>query len=201
VFRDNAVMTVPDLRTRRVLLRGWRPGDREPFAALNVDPQVAEFLDGVRDRAASDALVDMIDAHWARHGFGLWAVERLDDGRFIGFTGLSRPSFEAPFQPAVEVGWRLARDAWGQGFATEAAEASLEHGFETLGLEEIVSFTAPANVRSRAVMERLGMQRDPADDFDHPRLPIGHPLRGHVLYRLRADDWRKRRIAGTAGSR
>jgi ribosomal-protein-alanine N-acetyltransferase len=185
-------VAIPELRTRRLLLRGWVPEDRAPFAALNADPEVAALLGGVRDRAESDALAERVEAHWARNGFGLWAVERLDERRFIGFTGLSRPSFEAPFMPAVEVGWRLARAAWGKGFATEAAEASLDYGFETLRLDEIVSFTAPANVRSRAVMERLGMHRDPADDFDHPRLPEGHPLRPHVLYRLRAAEWRQR---------
>jgi ribosomal-protein-alanine N-acetyltransferase len=119
----------------------------------------------------------------------LWALERVEDGAFLGFTGLSRPSFEAHFTPAVEVGWRLARHAWGHGFATEAARAALRFGFETVGLEEIVSFTVPANVRSRAVMERIGMHHDPSDDFDHPKLPAGHPLRAHVLYRLRRADW------------
>ena len=185
-------MAIPELRTARLVLRAWLPSDREPFAALNADPAVAEFLGGVRGRAESDALVDRTMDHWDREGFGLWAVERVDSGEFIGFTGLARPSFEAPFTPAVEVGWRLARAAWGKGFATEAAEASLAHGFATLGLAEIVSFTVPANVRSRAVMKRLGMHRDPLDDFDHPGLPEGHRLRRHVLYRLGADEWRAR---------
>ena len=128
-------------------------------------------------------------------------MERLDTGGFIGFTGLSAPSFEAPFTPAVEVGWRLAPDAWGNGFATEAAEAALRFGFETIGLDEIVSFTVPANVRSRAVMERLGMTHDLADDFDHPRFPEGHRLRRHVLYRLDRATWRARRpSSGDVGS-
>ncbi len=117
------------------------------------------------------------------------------DGAFLGVTGLSRPSFEAPFTPAVEVGWRFAREAWGHGYATEAAKAAVEFGFETLGLREIVSFTVPANERSWRVMERLGMKRDPVDDFEHPRLPEGHPLRRHFLYRLRASDWRAGRAA------
>lgn len=142
-------------------------------------------------RATSDILVDLSIEGWAANGFGLWAVERLADGMFLGFTGLSRPSFEAHFTPAVEIGWRLARHAWGHGYATEAARASVAFGFETVGLDEIVSFTVPANVRSRAVMERIGMRHDPADDFDHPKLPEGHPLRRHVLYRLSGEDWRR----------
>jgi RimJ/RimL family protein N-acetyltransferase len=178
--------SIPRIRTERLLLREWLESDREPFAALNADPVVAEFLGGPLDRAASDALIDRIRAHWASDGHGLWAVERLVDRSFIGFVGLAAPSFEAPFTPRVEVGWRLARSAWGQGFATEAARETVRFGFEDLGLGEIVSFTVPANVRSRAVMERLGMTHDPDDDFDHPGRPPGDPLRRHVLYRLAA---------------
>jgi RimJ/RimL family protein N-acetyltransferase len=190
--RENRGVTVPEIATERLLLRGWRESDRAPFAALNADPEVARYLGGgARDRAASDALVDQIVGQWRAHGFGLWAVERAGDGAFLGFTGLSRPTFEAHFTPAVEVGWRFAREAWGRGYATEAAIAAVEFGFAVLGLEEIVSFTVPANLRSRRVMERLGMTRDPADDFEHPRLPAGHPLRGHVLYRLRRLDWER----------
>lgn len=185
-------MTTPELRTARLLLRGWRPDDRAPFADLNGDPRVTEFLGRMRDRAASDELVDRIQEHWARHGFGLWAVERGDDGAFLGFTGLSSPPFEASFTPAVEVGWRFGHHAWGQGYATEAAEAALGFGFERLGLDEIVSFTTVANARSRRVMERLGMRHDAREDFDHPRLEAGHPLRPHVLYRLRREDWEGR---------
>lgn len=193
-------MAIPEISTARLLLRGWRDDDRAPFAAINADPAVMEHLPAPLDRPASDDLVDRILAHWAEHGFGLWAVERRVDGAFIGFTGVYRPSFEAHFTPAVEVGWRLAQDAWGHGFATEAADAALRFGFGTLGLEEIVSFTAPANVRSRRVMERIGMTRDPADDFDHPRLPSGHPLRRHVLYRLGRADWERRHSSAEASS-
>jgi RimJ/RimL family protein N-acetyltransferase len=192
---------VPTLATDRLLLREWRDADRTPFAELNADPDVARFLNGPRDRAESDALIDRISAHWAEHGFGLWALERREDGRFIGFTGLYRPAFEAHFTPAVEVGWRLAREAWGLGYATEAGRAALAYGFETVGLDELVSFTVPANVRSRAVMERLGMRRDAADDFDHPRFEQGHPLRRHVLYRLRRHDWERAHAAGATTPR
>jgi RimJ/RimL family protein N-acetyltransferase len=184
-------VTASEIRTDRLLLRRWRDDDRPPFAAMNADPDVMEQFPAPLDRGASDGLVDRILAHWAEHGFGLWAVERRVDGAFIGFAGLYRPTFEAHFTPAIEVGWRLARDAWGQGFATEAGRAALRFGFDTLGLEEIVSFTVPANVRSRGVMERLGMACDPADDFDHPRLPPRHPLQRHVLYRLRRADWER----------
>ena len=183
-------MVIPELRTKRLLLRSFGPNDRESFRALNADPEVMRHFPAPMDAATSDGLLERMAAHWAEHGFGLWAVERLADGAVLGFTGLSRPSFDSHFTPAVEVGWRLARDAWGHGYATEAARAALAFGFEALDLEEIVSFTVPANDRSRRVMERLGMSRDPEDDFDHPRLPRGHPLRRHVLYRLRRDDWR-----------
>jgi RimJ/RimL family protein N-acetyltransferase len=175
----------PELRTERLLLRRWRDGDRGPFAALNADPVVVEHLRSTLTRAESDAFVDRIEAGFREHGFGLWAVEVAGGGAFAGFVGLSVPSFEAHFTPAVEVGWRLARQHWGHGYAVEAARAAAAFGFEVVGLEEIVSFTVPANARSRRVMERLGMTHDPADDFDHPKLPEGHPLRRHVLYRLR----------------
>ena len=182
-------MAIPSIATPRLVLRGWRSDDRPPFAAMNEDPEVMAHFPTPLGRAASDLLLDGIAGHWAENGFGLWAVERASDGRLLGFTGLSRPGFDAPFMPVVEVGWRLARDAWGQGYATEAARAALRFGFETHGLREIVSFTVPANVRSRRVMEQIGMTHDPADDFDHPRLPPGHGLRRHVLYRLSRARW------------
>jgi RimJ/RimL family protein N-acetyltransferase len=190
-IRHNRRVAIPEVTTERLLLRGWRASDREPFAAMNADPDVMRHFPGVLDRAESDALLDRIAEHWQREGVGLWAVERIEDERLLGFTGLSRPVFDAHFTPAIEVGWRLAREAWGQGYATEAARAALEHGFRELGLEEIVSFTVPANIRSIAVMERLGMTRDHAGDFEHPRLPVGHPLRPHVLYRLARADWER----------
>lgn len=165
------------------MLRRWREDDKEPFAALNADPVVMEHFPATLSREDSDALAERIEAGFDEHGFGLWAVEA--DGEFIGFTGLSVPRFTAPFTPCVEIGWRLARSAWGRGYATEAARASLEDGFGRAGLTEVISFTAVQNVRSQAVMGRLGMTHDPADDFDHPALPAGHPLRRHVLYRIR----------------
>jgi RimJ/RimL family protein N-acetyltransferase len=180
---------IPRRTTDRLVLREWRAADRAPFAALNADPRVTAPLSGPLDRAASDTLIDRIVGHWADDGHGLWAVERLEDGAFLGFIGLATPSFETAFTPCVEVGWRLTPAAWGHGYATEGARAALRFGFEDLDLEEIVSFTVPANLKSRAVMERLGMTRDPADDFDHPSLPDGHRLRRHVLYRLRRADW------------
>jgi RimJ/RimL family protein N-acetyltransferase len=180
---------IPTRTTDRLLLREWRHDDRGPFAEMNADPRVTEFLSKPLDRADSDAFVDRIVSHWAADGHGLWAVERREDARFIGFVGLAAPSFEAAFTPCVEVGWRLAPHAWGHGYATEAAREALRFGFDEVGLSEIVSFTVPANVRSRAVMERLGMSRDPADDFENPNLPVGHAHRRHVLYRLRRADW------------
>jgi RimJ/RimL family protein N-acetyltransferase len=172
------------LDTPRLRLRRWRDSDRDPFAALNADPAVMEHFPSALDRAASDALAARADRRFAEQGFGLWALEVRATGRFIGFTGLTSPDWDAPFTPAVEVGWRLARDAWGHGYATEAARASLADGFARLPVDEIVSFTVPANRRSRRVMEALGMGHRPEDDFDHPALPVGHPLRRHVLYRL-----------------
>jgi RimJ/RimL family protein N-acetyltransferase len=157
---------------------------------MNADPEVMEHFPAPLDRAASDAMVERIEAGFDRRGYGLWALEVSATGALIGFTGLQPPSFEAHFTPAVEVGWRLARPAWGHGYATEAARAALRHGFTEAGLHEIVSFTTRSNVRSQAVMRRLGMTRDPADDFDHPQLAPEHPLRRHVLYRLPYERWR-----------
>jgi RimJ/RimL family protein N-acetyltransferase len=177
-----------ELGTRRLRLRPFEEQDREPFAALNADREVMEFMPAPLSRAESDAMVERIAQHHARQGFGLWAVEERQGTRFAGYVGLTVPSFEAAFTPCVEVGWRLARWAWGQGYATEGAREALRFGFEERGLSEVVSFTVPANVRSRRVMERLGMRRDEAGDFDHPRLSEGHPLRRHVLYRLRRPE-------------
>jgi ribosomal-protein-alanine N-acetyltransferase len=178
-------MPDPVLRTDRLLLRPWRDSDLEPFAALNGDPVVMEHFARPLDRAESDAFVERIRGHFAREGFGFWAVEAPGIAELVGMIGLSKPPFEAHFTPCVEIGWRLAREHWGKGYAGEAARASLRFGFEELGLDEIVAFTVPANFRSRNVMERIGMTRSAHDDFDHPSLPDGHRLRRHVLYRIR----------------
>jgi len=152
---------------------------------MNADPKVMEFLPRLLSRTESDFFANRIESHFRRHGFGLYAAELRKDGSFIGFIGLNMTTFDAPFTPCFEVGWRLAADSWGQGLATEGAREILSYGFEVIGLREIVSFTVPANVRSRRVMEKLGMTHDPAEYFEHPRLPANHPLRRHVLYRLR----------------
>jgi ribosomal-protein-alanine N-acetyltransferase len=178
-----------ELSTPRLWLRQWRGSDLVPFAALNADPLAMEFMGRCLSCAESDALARRSEAEIARQGWGFWATELRESAAFIGFVGLHVPSFEAPFTPCVEIGWRLERASWGNGFATEAARECLRFAFESLVLEEVVSFTVPLNRRSRAVMERLGMCRDAAGDFDHPRLPAGHPLRRHVLYRLRRRDW------------
>ena len=179
-------MALPSLlRTDRLVLRQWRASDREPFARLNADLVVMEHFPSALDRTQSDAFADRIQASFDTLSYGAWAVEVPGKAGFIGYVGLTLHTFEAHFTPAVEVGWRLDRDYWGQGFATEAAQAAVADGFDRVGLDEIVSFTAPANVRSVRVMQRLGMTHDPADDFDHPRVPVGHRLRRHVLYRLK----------------
>ncbi len=179
------------IRTDRLLLRQWRDADRAPFAAMNADPVVTEYLQGPRPREQSDAFVDRIERHWEDHGWGLWAVEVPEVAPFVGYVGL----WPAPVvaEGAVEVGWRLAAEFWGNGYVTEAATEALRFGFEDVGLDEIVSFTVPQNQRSRRVMERIGLQRDPSGDFDHPLVDASaYPnLVRHVLYRLRHEDWRR----------
>ena len=174
------------LRTERLLLRDWTDADRPPFANLNGDLRVMEFLPGPLSPPESDELFDKIQNHIRTHGFGLYAAELAIEPSFIGYIGLAIPSFEAKFTPCVEIGWRLAAEHWNQGLATEGARAVVRHAFENLGIPELVSFTVPANRPSRRVMEKLGMTRDPMEDFENPRLPEGHPLRRHVLYRLRS---------------
>jgi RimJ/RimL family protein N-acetyltransferase len=176
---------MPTLHTPRLLLRPWRPNDRQPFAAMNADELVMEFFPKLLTREESDALVHRIEQHFAEHGFGLWVVEAPGVAEFIGFTGLAVPRFTAPFTPCVEIGWRLTAEHWGRGYATEAARAAVRYGFDELQLDEIVSFTVPQNVASRRVMEKLGMTRSPGEDFDHPLLPPDNRLSRHVLYRLR----------------
>jgi len=172
------------LRTPRLVLRQWRQSDFDSFAALNADSEVRRFFPAPLTREESDALAKRAERDIAERGWGLWAVEVMESAPFIGFVGLAEPSFDAHFTPAVEVGWRLSRDQWGNGYATEAARAAITFAFDDLGLDEIVSFTSEVNERSRRVMERLGMTHDPQDDFDHPSVASG-PLRRHVLYRIR----------------
>jgi len=174
-----------ELQTERLRLRRWRTSDLEPFAALNADPRVMEHFPSTLSREESDAYAARIIAQGDALGFGLWAAEIPGVTPFAGFVGLSVPGFEAHFTPCVEIGWRLAAEYWGRGYATEAARAALAFGFDAVGLDEIVSITTPGNQRSRRVMERIGLTRDAEDDFDHPLLPAGHPLRRHVLYRRR----------------
>lgn len=173
------------METERLIMRRWRDDDREPFAAMNADAEVMEHFPALLTRSESDTFVDRIEAGFEAHGYGLWALEVRKSGEFIGLTGLALQTFEAPFTPAVEVGWRLAKAAWGHGYAIEAAREAVRYGFDVAGLDEIVSMTTVRNTRSRKVMERLGMTRDIADDFYHPRVPADSPQRPHVLYRLR----------------
>jgi ribosomal-protein-alanine N-acetyltransferase len=191
------------LTTPRLLLRRWRPSDREPFRDLNADLRVMEFFPSALTASDSDALADRIETHFIKHGFGAFAAELRSTSAFIGFIGLAIPDFDAAFlrppstqadahhpqvvepQPqVVEIGWRLAFPVWGQGLATEGARAVARYAFETLNFPSLVSFTVPANLRSRRVMEKIGMVRDSSADFLHPNLPEGHTLRPHVLYRL-----------------
>ncbi len=178
-----------NLSTARLILRRWRESDRRPFADLNAHRRVMEFMPAILQREASDELMDRIELHFEKHKFGLFAAELRETGSLIGFVGLSVPSFAAPFMPCVEIGWRLSAEHWGKGLATEGAREVLGYAFETIGLREVVSFTVPANRPSRGVMEKIGMARNPSDDFEHPRMPAGHALRPHVLYRLRRAEW------------
>jgi RimJ/RimL family protein N-acetyltransferase len=173
-----------NLKTERLLLRRWRSADLPALAAINTDPAVMEFMPATLSLAESAALIERMEACFEAHGYGLWAVEMPGEASCIGFVGLSPVDLNVPFAPAVEVGWRLAHGFWGRGLATEAASTALAFGFEQCGLTEIVSFTAERNTRSRRVMERLGMHHDPREDFEHPLLAVGDPLRRHVLYRL-----------------
>ena len=177
----------PDLATARVWLRRWRETDRPAFAQLNSDPDVMRHFPALLTDAESNALIDRFEAHFERHGYGIWALEVPGVSSLAGFVGLKHVDFDAPFAPAVEIGWRIRRDLWGQGYATEAAEAVLSQAFDHFFLDEIVSFTTRDNLRSRAVMERIGMVHDAGGDFDHPELPPHHRQRPHVLYRA----WRQ----------
>lgn len=184
-------MPALEITTPRLLLRRWRKSDHDPFAAINADPRVMEHFPKLLTRGESDALVERIERHFLQKGYGLWAVEIPGQAAFAGFIGLSTPLFQAHFTPCTEIGWRLAAEFWGQGYATEGARAVLDHAFRVLQLQEVVSMTAQCNLRSRRLMEKLGMTRREEEDFDHPSLPPGDRLARHVLFRIRA-------IPGTA---
>jgi RimJ/RimL family protein N-acetyltransferase len=185
-----------NLEGERVVLRRWRASDVAPFAEMCADPEVMRFFPKVATAEESAAFVERAEAHLDAHGFGLWAVEVPGELAFAGYVGLAVVGFVAPFAAGagaggrvVEAGWRLARGAWGKGYAVDGARVALCAGFEVFGLPEVVSFTVPANVRSRRVMERLGMRRCVGGDFEHPMLPVGHALRVHVLFRMTRDEW------------
>jgi ribosomal-protein-alanine N-acetyltransferase len=173
------------LETERLILRRWKPSDREPFARMNANPRVMEYFAGVLTRDESDQFADRIEADFENYGYGLFAVELKETHEFIGFIGLHRATFQAHFTPCVEIGWRIDEPYWGKGYATEGSLAVVDYAFKRLRLDSLVSFTSPDNQSSRRLMERLGMAHDPAEDFDHPRLPEGHRLRRQVLYRLK----------------
>ncbi|WP_223528254.1 GNAT family N-acetyltransferase [Pseudomonas sp. GL-R-19] len=178
-----------ELESARLLLRQWRDEDLADFAAMCADPQVMRYFPATLSRLESASLIGRIRGHFAEHGYGLWALQRKDSGQFIGFTGLSVVGFDAPFTPATEIGWRLAREHWGLGYASEAAWTALRCGFDRLPLKEVVAFTTHTNLPSEKVMQAIGMHNDPADDFDHPQLEADHPLRRHVLYRISREQW------------
>lgn len=182
----NARLPGPELVTERLRLRRWRDADREPFAAINADPLVMATLGPLMTREQSDAMLDRIEAQFEQRGFGLWCVDITGaPGRCAGYVGLAVPRFDAPFMPCVEIGWRIASAYWGLGYAPEAARAVLAFAWDELGLDEIVSFTAASNTKSRRVMDKIGLVRDPDGDFEHPNVPMGDRLRPHVLYRGR----------------
>lgn len=175
--------------TERLRMRRWVAADLDPLVEMSNDERVMEHFPSLMTRAQCELMMSLVNQELEERGFGLWGLERRDTGAFIGYTGLHEVSFDTSFTPAIEVGWRLAYDAWGQGFATEAARRALEIGFQAHALPEIVSFTIPENVRSQAVMRRLGMRRDKAGDFDHPRHLDDDRIRRHILYRLTVGEW------------
>jgi RimJ/RimL family protein N-acetyltransferase len=195
--------TIPKLEslsTPRLLLRRWRPGDIEVFAAMNADPEVMRHFPSLLTPLETEAVARRIDDFHENNGYGLWAAELLSSRQFIGFIGMIAPRFQAHFTPCVEIGWRLRKEHWGNGYAPEGAREVLRDGFERVGLAQIVSMTTTTNKPSMRVMEKIGMTRNPADDFDHPLITPGHAFCRHVLYRLTAEQWRKERgtVAGAS---
>lgn len=177
------------IKTERLILRPWQGEDLEPFIQLNQDPRVMEFFPKLRSSSESEMDVERISSHIEQYGWGLWAVSLIENSEFIGFIGLANVLFDAHFTPAVEIGWRLGFNHWRKGYATEGALASLKYAFEVLKLDEVVSFTTVRNIRSRAVMEKIGMKYDQKGDFNHPKVEYGHSLRKCVLYRIKKDEW------------
>ncbi|CEG60563.1 GNAT family N-acetyltransferase [Legionella micdadei] len=186
------LLTMEIISSHRIRLRTWQPGDKSAFVLMNADKRVMEYFANTLTESETEALIARITSHFERHQFGLWAAELKETGDFIGFIGLSIPTFSSHFTPCVEIGWRLAHAYWGKGLATEGARAVLEYGFNQLNLDEIVSFTTASNQRSRRVMEKIGLTHREEDDFNHPNLPLTHPLSRHVLYRLSKSQWRHR---------
>ena len=189
-------MSAPELRTDRLLLRRWRESDHAPFARLNGDPEVMEHFPSTLDETQSNVMAELLDVGLAERDYGLWAVEVVDGPAFIGFVGLSNTTWEAAFTPCIEIGWRLDKPHWGLGYASEAAAEVLRYAFDELELDEVVSFTSLSNLPSLAVMERIGMTRDPAEDFDHPNLRPDDPLCRHLLSRLSRARWLASRASG-----
>jgi ribosomal-protein-alanine N-acetyltransferase len=183
--------------SERLILRPFAPDDLDAFAAINADPEVMRHFAARRTRAETAEMIEALERRRREDGLAFSAAIETASGRLVGMIGLQRVTADMPFAPTVEVGWRLARDVWGRGYASEGARAAIADGFDRLGLPEIVAFTRPDNLRSRAVMERLGMRRDPTEDFDHPKLAADHPMRRHVLYRLS----RPARCDGAVGPR
>lgn len=178
------------LETERLILREWRPEDREAFARMNADPMVMEFLPRIMDKDSSDKLMGRFTEHFKKYGYGPYAIELKETGEFVGFVGLRNVEFKSAFTPAVEIAWRLDYEYWGKGYATEAGRRVIEHAFKELKLPEIVAFTVYDNSRTMHIMEKLGMKRDEKGDFDYPTLPKGHPFGKFALYRLKAGDFK-----------
>ena len=177
------------LETDRLILRTWHDEDLQPMLAINQDPKVMEYFPELQDLEATKKLIVRINSHFEKYGYTVYATERKDSGEFIGFIGLFTPEFESHFTPSTEIGWRLSSNHWGQGFATEGAKAVLDYAFRELKMPEIVSFTAAGNAKSIRVMQKIGLQHNETDDFDHPKLDDESPLKRHVLYRLSREKY------------
>lgn len=178
-----------ELKTERLLLRQWQLDDYPLFAKMNADPIVMEFYPELLNSDASNLMASKLESLIADRSWGLWAVELLDQSQFIGFVGLHEPHYDLPMTPCVEIGWRLSKDSWGKGYATEAAKAALDFAFQRLELEEVYSFTSVVNFKSEAVMKRLGM-KNLLKNFNHPIVPVGHNLSEHVLYKMTKEQWK-----------